>query len=180
MFFKGQYVCEKKYMVLLCFVFSISHEICIQLCCVLSYCYIMSSLWVCGIYLPISYRVTSLTLGQSYDCPSVSEVTLKDMGEMTHAKLQQDKPKCIILEIYCIILPSLETNKSCILLCMVHCIAHLNIHWTSWISSCSWIFIEESVMLLNLLKTSSFHDANFVTTGGTIGCHNDNFQCHQS
>ena len=31
--------------------------------------------------LPISSRVTSLTLGQSYDCPSVSEATLKDMGK---------------------------------------------------------------------------------------------------
>ena len=28
----------------------------------------------------IPFRVTSLPLGQSYDCPSVSEVTLKDMG----------------------------------------------------------------------------------------------------
>ena len=30
--------------------------------------------------LPISFRVTSLALGQSCDCPSASEVTLKDMG----------------------------------------------------------------------------------------------------
>ena len=31
--------------------------------------------------LPISFRVTSRALGQSYDCPSASEVTLKDMGK---------------------------------------------------------------------------------------------------
>ena len=31
--------------------------------------------------LPIFFRVTSLVLGQSYDCPSASEVTLKDMGK---------------------------------------------------------------------------------------------------
>ena len=33
------------------------------------------------IYLCISLRVASLAEGQSYDCPSASEVTLKDMGE---------------------------------------------------------------------------------------------------
>ena len=31
--------------------------------------------------LPMSFRVTSLALGQSYDCPSVSEATLKNMGK---------------------------------------------------------------------------------------------------
>ena len=30
--------------------------------------------------LPISSWVASLALGQSHDCPSASEVTLKDMG----------------------------------------------------------------------------------------------------
>ena len=42
----------------------------------------VSSKWICVIYLPILFRVTSLALGQSYDCPSASEVTLKDMGEI--------------------------------------------------------------------------------------------------
>ena len=32
--------------------------------------------------IPISFRVTSLALGQSYDCPSASEVTLQDMGKL--------------------------------------------------------------------------------------------------
>ena len=31
--------------------------------------------------IPISFRVSSLALGQSYDCPSASETTLKDMGK---------------------------------------------------------------------------------------------------
>ena len=31
--------------------------------------------------LPVSFWVASLALGQSYDCPSASEATLKDMGE---------------------------------------------------------------------------------------------------
>ena len=33
------------------------------------------------IYLSISFRVASLALGQSYDCPSASEATLRDMGK---------------------------------------------------------------------------------------------------
>ena len=33
-------------------------------------------------YLPISFKVTSLALGQS--CPSANEVTLKDMGKINH------------------------------------------------------------------------------------------------
>ena len=36
---------------------------------------------VYGIHLPISFRVVSLALGQSYDCPSASKATLKDMGK---------------------------------------------------------------------------------------------------
>ena len=43
---------------------------------------IMSSWKWMWLYLPISFRVTSLALGQSYDCPSASEVTLKDMGKI--------------------------------------------------------------------------------------------------
>ena len=31
-------------------------------------------------HLPIFFRVASLALGQSYDCPSAGEVILKNMG----------------------------------------------------------------------------------------------------
>ena len=31
---------------------------------------------------PTSFRVTSLALGQSYDCPIANEVILKDVGKM--------------------------------------------------------------------------------------------------
>ena len=34
-----------------------------------------------GRLLPVSFRVTSLVLGQSYDCPSTSEATLNDRGK---------------------------------------------------------------------------------------------------
>ena len=37
-------------------------------------------LWLQDIYLAIFVMITSLALGQSYDCPSASEVILKDMG----------------------------------------------------------------------------------------------------
>ena len=56
--------------------------------------------YICMIYLPISFRVTSLALGQSY-CPSASEVTLKDMGKIDNINPQ---PNTIWLHIMCIII----------------------------------------------------------------------------
>ena len=49
--------------------------------CFVLFCfgYVTGSQWIHVVYLLISFRVTSLALGQSYDCPSASEVTLKDM-----------------------------------------------------------------------------------------------------
>ena len=44
--------------------------------------YFISNHWNHVIKLPISFRVASMALGQSYDCPSASEVTLKDMGKI--------------------------------------------------------------------------------------------------
>ena len=56
------------------------------------------------IYFPLSFRVASLALGQFYDCPSVTEATLKDMGKIglyltttNHAKVWIF---CIILGFY--------------------------------------------------------------------------------
>ena len=46
--------------------------------------YIISSMWIYMMCLPISFRVASLASGQSYDCPSASGVTLKDMGKIRH------------------------------------------------------------------------------------------------
>ena len=46
------------------------------------------------LHVPIFFKVASLALGQSYDCPSASEATLKDMGKInwyqTHNKTQQN------------------------------------------------------------------------------------------
>ena len=36
----------------------------------------------CHCFVPISFRVTSLALGQSYDCPSACEATLKNMSKL--------------------------------------------------------------------------------------------------
>ena len=55
--------------------------------------------------LPISFRVASLALGQSYDCPSASEVTLKDMKtdwQQTTPKHNKARILCIFLGKYCI------------------------------------------------------------------------------
>ena len=46
---------------------------------VLCFVVVISSVVSC---LPISFKVASLALGQSYDCPSAREVTLKDMGKI--------------------------------------------------------------------------------------------------
>ena len=68
---------------------SISHKIwtgfCFVLLCISMYYYVVVDLQFLGIHmihLPISFRVTSLPLGQSYDCPSASEVTLKDLSKI--------------------------------------------------------------------------------------------------
>ena len=49
------------------------------------------------IYLSVFFRVTSLALGQSYDCPSASEVTLKNMSktycQQTSEKTTKYKPR---------------------------------------------------------------------------------------
>ena len=39
-------------------------------------------MFCCILYLPISFMAASLVLGQSCDCPSTSEVTLKDMEKI--------------------------------------------------------------------------------------------------
>ena len=46
-----------------------------------------------GLYIVLSFGVTSLVLGQSYDCPSASEVTLKDWGKLSGNEPQQNTTK---------------------------------------------------------------------------------------
>ena len=53
----------------------IMHMVCVLLSFVLIWWWLI---------LPIFLWVTSLALGQSHDCPSASEVTLKDIGEFNH------------------------------------------------------------------------------------------------
>ena len=66
----------------------------ILLCFVLLWLYHHSQ-WIHVIYLPVFFRVTSLALGQSYDCPSASKVTLKDMDKIFEHSTspQQNTPK---------------------------------------------------------------------------------------
>ena len=57
---------------------------------VLCFGYIITIYWIFVMYLPTSFRVTSMALGQSYDCPSACEVTLKDRGKID---LHQNRTK---------------------------------------------------------------------------------------
>ena len=57
--------------------------------------YVISFCWISGVSLSISFRVASLVLGQSYDCPSASEETLEDMGIENTTKC---KPGTWVLE----------------------------------------------------------------------------------
>ena len=50
------------------------------------------------IHLSILFRVASLSQGQSYDCPCVSEATLEEMGQSTIYKAQQNTAKDESLE----------------------------------------------------------------------------------
>ena len=57
------------------------------------------------IYLPTFFKITSLPLGQSYDCPSTSEVILKNMGKITQylttTKHNKARTVWIIHGMYC-------------------------------------------------------------------------------
>ena len=61
------------------------------------------------------FRVTSLALGQSYDCPSASEATLKNNGKWIRSPQEgwymynQNKTVCLFYGIYCI----------CVFVCVV-------------------------------------------------------------
>ena len=81
----------------LCIVPRLSHKICtVAFCCS---CIIIS--WFAGFFfLPISFRVTSLALRQSYDCLSASEVTLKDMGKIRHLTKTKHKSCAYFLDFF--------------------------------------------------------------------------------
>ena len=75
-----------------------SQETCKQFCCAV-FCNI-KCLWIGGINLPISFRGISPALGQSHDCPSPSEVTMKDMGKISQFSTTTRQDKVWILCIY--------------------------------------------------------------------------------
>ena len=53
----------------------------LMFCFVLFWSYQFHKFLIDVIVLPISFRIASLALGQWYDCPNASEVTLKDRGK---------------------------------------------------------------------------------------------------
>ena len=86
---------------------SMSHQLCTGFCSAF-FCFSLQygiSSYGFMIYLLIFFRVASLALGQSYDCPSASEATLKDMTKLaqypTTTKHNQAWTMYIILGMYC-------------------------------------------------------------------------------
>ena len=75
----------------------IIHKMCEKCCDLfwLSYIRVVSAFM--KIHLPIFFRVTLLPLGQSYNHPSASEVTLKDLHKIDWSKPRQTT----ILGMYC-------------------------------------------------------------------------------
>ena len=67
---------------------------------------IISSWWFHVIYLPTFFWVASPVLWKSYDCPSASEATLKNTGNiipyLTTAKHNKTWIMCIFLGMYCV------------------------------------------------------------------------------
>ena len=61
------------------------------------------------IWSPIFFRVASLALGQSYDCPSASEATLKDMGKTDLYQTKRNHNKAQTMSI---ILVNLQGQKN--------------------------------------------------------------------
>ena len=87
----------------LCTTTSLSNEIWtgILFCCAwFTSVYVLSYQLIHMIDLPISFKVASLALGQSYDCPSAREVTLNAMGKeanyLTMKKIQQNANQLIL------------------------------------------------------------------------------------
>ena len=74
-------------------------------------------------YLPISFRVTSLALGQWYDCPSASEVTLMYMGKINQYQttIKHTKDELCAYYLRCTLLQYIPRNMHTVfaLLCFV-------------------------------------------------------------
>ena len=58
------------------------------------------------------FRVASLALGQSFDCPSASEATLKDMGKINQYQTTTERNKTQIVSIFLWIYCSLNKKYS--------------------------------------------------------------------
>ena len=67
--------------------------------------------------LPIFFKVTSLALGQSWDCPSASETTLKDMGKIMwipyEIMILPQQKMCAFYGIFCNVLQA-KLSSHCI------------------------------------------------------------------
>ena len=68
----------------------------LKMCCVLICCpYDNNAPWIHMLYMSIFFRITSLALGQSYDCPIASEVTPKEYGSSLPLPIQNKTQQSI-------------------------------------------------------------------------------------
>ena len=73
----------------------------------------ISCQWHHVVHLPIFFRVSSLALGQSYDCPSASEVTLKNMGKTGQHLTTTEHNKTDIMWHICLEASVVKSRKFC-------------------------------------------------------------------
>ena len=110
----------------------------------------MSNCWLIPVaFLPIVFRVPSLALGQSYDCPTASEVTLKDISKINQCqfmtKHNKAQTECLFLGVYLKLILHINCGfRSSKLFCwlthwgqVMHiiCIGKLCHYWFIWVRS---------------------------------------------
>ena len=77
-------------------------SLCVQSIYAWFYCVWFVVKWLHMSKLSIFFRVTSLSLGQSHDCPSASEATLKNMGKINkyHITARDKKIQTLMVSQY--------------------------------------------------------------------------------
>ena len=106
--------------------------LCFGYVCLGLFCLYWSYEWNHINYIPIFIIVTLLTLGQSYECPSSSEVTQKDM-EIGHSKTQQSVTcVCNSWDVYCMDAIRELSNNINLICCKSWYIRFLCISLLSW------------------------------------------------
>ena len=93
-------------------VYSIRYAYCLV---ALWFVFVCDNSWqICVMHLPIFFRFASLALGQSYDCPSASEVTQKDMSKFLYYIVSYFFIAYCVISYFIIYLPRLQDRWRCV------------------------------------------------------------------